>query len=209
MILAGITHIAIAQADVIDNKDYNRATESYNAATAAYHNDKSELALELFQKAHKLNPFNADYPFGMATTFYKLKNYDSAASYISKAIELQKDQADYHYQAGNVFFQLKAYSKAIENYTLALGNQGNNEVFINDEICRFNRAISNYSLKRYQETESDLSWIIMRDSLNDMAYHIRGVALLKQDSDRGSEDLVEAEKLGNSNSRKYLDRYCR
>ena len=60
---------------VLDNLAYNEATEAYNTATNHYENGHYFSSLKSFRKAIALNPYNSDYPFGIALSYYETKKY--------------------------------------------------------------------------------------------------------------------------------------
>ena len=188
---------------------YNEATEAYNTATNHYENGHYFSSLKSFRKAIALNPYNSDYPFGIALSYYETKKYDSAIKYIGKAIELAPNQPDYHYRAGNIYFHAKRYKEAIENYTIALRFNGADDIVINENTCHYNRGISAYSNEDYPLAIEDLTYVLAIDSLNAQAYHVRGVCHVKlEQMDHACKDLSKADELGWLSSKDLLSKYC-
>lgn len=198
--------LSVAQENVIDNNDYNLAVNFYTDAVNAYSLKQYESALDNFVKAHSLNDKNADYPFGIANSFYELKQYDSASKYIEIAILLEPD---YHNRAGNIYFHSKDYRKAFDNYTIAISNL-NDEYYVNPYSCYYNKAVSAFYLKDYQSAIEGLTYLISEDSTDFDCIHLRGVSYLKAGKTQDAcQNFKVAKSLGNEASQKYLDRYCK
>ncbi|MEM6641375.1 MAG: tetratricopeptide repeat protein [Bacteroidota bacterium] len=206
MILA--PYETLAQDDVIDNEVFNKAVGYYNMGKTQYDLQKFDAAIKFFSMAHILNSSNSDYTFGLANSYYDLGLYDSALKYIEQTIDLAVDQPDYHYRAGNIHFHLKQYAKAKDNYQIALNNL-NDEYPINIYICTYNKAVSEYQIRNFEEAITDLTKLIELDSAEMKYRHLRGVCYLKSGDDTNAcEDFTVALDLGNQSSAQYLDRYC-
>ncbi len=201
--------IVLGQDDIIDNTSYNAAVEAYNEATTEYELENFEASLEGFQNAYALNPNNSDYSFGIASSYYELKNYDSAKAYIKEAIALEPKQPDYHYRAGNIYYHTREYFESFRNYTIAMNNQGRNDIFIDLSNCQFNRGVSALYSRLYEEAIKDFTAVISEENINVNALHMRGVAYYHLDRmDDACKDFTDANGLGHPNSKRYLDKYC-
>ena len=107
----------------------------FNLAIKNHQEDKTDIALELYNQILKINPNHSQTLNNIAVIFTNLKDYQKAISSYEKAIEINPNFADAHYNLGVIFMKLRDYQKAIScyekviesnpNYAKAYYNQGN------------------------------------------------------------------------------------
>lgn len=207
--LCRLSIIRAQEGEIINNSDYNEAVGLYNTARMNYEDKEFDLAKKNFRRAFELNPYNSDYPFGLASTFYELKSYDSAKKYITIAIQLEPNQPDYHNQAGNIYFHLEEYWEAAHNYKITLDNLSD-KYPINMENCYYNKAVSEFYMKDYKAAIRDLTILMSEDPAEAKYPHLRAVSLLKiKRREEACMDFETARELGNRKSYQYLLKYCK
>ena len=107
----------------------------FNLAIKNHQEDKTDIALELYNQILKINPNHSQTLNNIAVIFTNSKDYQKAISSYEKAIEINPNFADAHYNLGVIFMKLRDYQKAIScyekviesnpNYAKAYYNQGN------------------------------------------------------------------------------------
>ncbi|NME70840.1 tetratricopeptide repeat protein [Flammeovirga aprica] len=197
------------QETIIENEILNKAIDYYQKAKTEYSNQAYEKALTNFINAYELNPNFSDYSYGVASSYYELKDYANAKKYIEITIKLERNQSDYHLKAGNIYFRMKDYRKAVQNYEITLANL-NPEFPINTQSCYYNKAVSHFYLKDYTNAIHDLIVLIEEDDEDFDAIHLRAVAYLRLGKkDKACVGFNKANELGNKKSQEYIDKYCK
>lgn len=199
-----------AQEVTIDQADYNIATELYEKAKEHFDFAEYDSAALFFSQAISLNPNNSDYFFGRATSYNNLGQLDKAAKDIATAIQMEPDQADYHYFGANIFFKAKRYKEAVDNYSKAIVNQGNDDIHINLMNCYYNRGVGYLMLKNYEMAADDFTRVIEINNSFAQAFHNRGITLRNLGRmEAACADFEQAKTLGIEQSQQYINRYCK
>jgi tetratricopeptide (TPR) repeat protein len=150
--------------DASDN--YLEAIKRDNSVVAAYngigiiyaYNDKSNLALDMFDKAVKLSRWNIIYRNNLACTFYKLKRYQNATSWFNDTLILKSHSLETYIGfansercQGNLETALRLQEKQIglleENYTENISSTAQMEFYYTDSGNITN--LHSYDEKKY------------------------------------------------------------
>ena len=93
-----------------------------NEGNKAYHGEKYEQALELFDKALQKKGVSETAQFNRAAALYKMAEYEQAQAGLEKILPSKKlrDKKDVHYNLGNALYRLERYQDAAEQYKQAI-----------------------------------------------------------------------------------------
>ena len=117
---------------------------------------KDPLALEIFDKAIKLNPADAVSYYNRGNMHRTLNRRDIAIDDYTEAIRLNPSYANAYINRGNVYFNLKLYLEAVSDYTKSI------EI---DSVyaAHLNRGRAYLHLKQYSEAIDDFQTSIKLD----------------------------------------------
>lgn len=112
-----VVNATFAQSDADKKKAYELGMEAIRLMDQ---DQKYEEAIEVLEKAQKLDPENIDYPYEIAYALYSMKEYKKTIKAISKLLN-HKDVTPRHYQLlGNSHDILGDSEKAMETYKKGL-----------------------------------------------------------------------------------------
>jgi len=100
-------------------------------ATIFEKNKKYDEAIDLYQRAIKLNPDNEQTYIDTADCYFEKRplNYEKAFEFYNKAIEINPKNEDAYQSLGILFFRQKKYQDVIDTYQIAIGLNLNDEWF--------------------------------------------------------------------------------
>ena len=170
----------------------------YQKMSALYSRAKKEdSALIMLQKCVDINPQNAEAFRNLGSYDLKtLKDSVAAEKNFKKAIALDPSTGDNYYSLARLYRKQKNKNKAIEIYTEALHNIGNNKDLFNEmgnayfeAPSQFDKAISYYN--KALEIDSTLAYVYfnlgklhdVKDTVKDRSIYYYGKAVL-HDPDR-------------------------
>ncbi|VUZ54606.1 unnamed protein product [Hymenolepis diminuta] len=108
--------------------------------------EKFQEALECYNKAVALDPYNAIYYCNRAAANHRLLKYSEAISDCEKALEIDSSYSKAYSRMGNTFCSMGNYSKSVEAYRKAVALDPNNENF------KQNLEIAETKLKESQQS---------------------------------------------------------
>jgi len=148
-------------------------------------------AIELLNKAIKLDPDYAGAYKGRGDAHWDLKQYDKAIQDYDKAIGLDPDYALTYSNRGHAYHRIEQYARAIQDYgkAIELGP---------DAFTYKNRGIAYFQLEQYARAIQDFDKAIELGPGDKGVYHTRGLAYMElQKVPQGCADLKKACSLGN------------
>ncbi len=122
------------------NKNFNEAIEAYslylvdhpkdadaffNRARAYEEQGMLKEALEDYEKASGINPYEYRFELGSGVTSIKLENYNQALINLNQAIELNPNAPDAYVYKGMVLIRQGKVDKALEHYNTAIRYDNN------------------------------------------------------------------------------------
>jgi tetratricopeptide (TPR) repeat protein len=106
---------------------------------------RHSVALDNFDKALRLQPYNAELINNRASALTEAKRYEEALAGYDNALAVRSNYADAHNNRGCVLMEMQRYDEALTSYSKALILDPDNVEFINN----LGRALTN--LRRYPE----------------------------------------------------------
>jgi len=159
-------------------------SSEYLARGEGYHKDgKPEKALQMYDKALKLNPDNVDVYASRGAAYFYLKKYDSAAQDFIIVVKNQPQNAAAYNALGSALAALGRNEDALKYVSYAvLLNPMNVETLMS-------RAGIYYNLEQYDNALGDLMAVIkMKPNVD--AFALRALIYEKT----GKQDLADADK---------------
>jgi cytochrome c-type biogenesis protein CcmH/NrfG len=83
---------------------------------ASYRTDDPSRALELYHRAAQLQPGNADYATGYASTLIRSRRFGEAASILSQVVAAHPDNYTAHANLATALYEQKRYAEALPEY---------------------------------------------------------------------------------------------
>ncbi|MCA9770024.1 tetratricopeptide repeat protein [Candidatus Dependentiae bacterium] len=90
--------------------------EYFQQGTHFFYQKKFNSALEYYEKAHELNPHNAQTLFNIGIVLKTQKKWELAIEYFNSAIEQKKDYAKAYFYAAESYRHLNNHNKALAFY---------------------------------------------------------------------------------------------
>jgi len=169
---------------------------NYSAALQ-YYNDSDQLSDVVISKANvefmttNYNDALADYKkassvdtgsfplYGIAASYYMLKDYDSTLTYAIKSLQIEPDNYNALILEADTLFLLQRYSESITPYTNALAK------YPDDPDSWFHLGIAQGNIGRYADSLSSFNQVISLEPSNINAWYDKGYTLvnLKKYSD--------------------------
>jgi tetratricopeptide (TPR) repeat protein len=146
------------------------AKDYFNTGLDLYKNKQYEKAIQILNKAIKMDP---DYLYAYqvrGNSFYALRQYDDAFNDYADAIDIEPNNAINCYNFGNVYGVLKIYDTAIMNYDKAIKLKPD---YANAYGAR-GGAYNN--LQMFDRAISDFNKALLFDSTAAFVYNNRGLA---------------------------------
>lgn len=97
------------------------ASDEKNAAALAclgslLRTTDAQRSLELFQRANKLDPGNADYAVGYGAALVQLRQFDKAASILQRVVQLSPGHYEAHANLAAALYEMRLYKQAVSEY---------------------------------------------------------------------------------------------
>lgn len=148
-------------------------------------------AVDDYDMATKLKPFEEKYNYYKFIAFKEAKQYHSALKSVSKLIEVNPNFYGYYFYKGNIFQKLAYYDSAIYMYNIAIiKNYQNPDSY-------FYRAQSYENLEKYERALEDYNTAITLNRNDGSFYSKRGnCKYLLEDKNGACEDWGHAGALG-------------
>ena len=156
-------------------KYYNKALEMeptakshYLLANCLYSMGKKEHAIEVYDKALKLNPNYIDVYFHKGVCLSNLNMKEEAINMYNKTIQLNPNYVDAYFQRGYCYYNLTKYQKAMQEMNKVL------ELDPNYYQAYYEKGFCFQKMKRYEEAIIELSKAIKQNIYFEQAYFQRG-----------------------------------
>lgn len=167
---------------------------------------KYSEAFQVFSRAIRANPNNAEASFERGKTLVKGRNYQNAVRDLDKAIELKPDPElmwRVYDQRGLAFEKQGKFQEAINNYTKAIGIfPGNKWLF----VLHIGRGQAYMKLGDHQMAIENFDKAIeLRPKYGGAYYHRALVYEKLEKSQEATNDLKMAVKLRSIDARKYVE----
>ncbi len=156
-------------------KYYNKALEMeptakshYLLAKCLYSMGQKEYAIEIYDKAIKINPNYVEAYFNKGICLSNLNLKEEAINMYNKTIELNPNFVDAYFQRGYCYYNLKKYQKAMQEMNKVL------ELDPNYYQAYYEKGFCFQKMKRYEEAIIEISKAIQQNSYFEKAYFQRG-----------------------------------
>ena len=160
-------------------------------------------ALDDLNKAIEMEP-TGQYYYNRAYTKSMMEDYKGSIEDFNKTIELQYRLASAYYERGYCKDKLNDFEGTIADYTSAINTKANYLDAYN------NRAFTYYNHKKYDEALKDYNKVIELDPKYVSAYISRGFLKYSIRDPKGAcADWQKAYDLGDTESKTYMDKYCK
>ncbi len=163
-----------------------------------------ELAKEELQNILKINKSNSQAYMRLAVIEAKENNISKAFDLFNKAITLDSNNQEAYANRGYAYLLTKQYSKAMRDFNKAL------ELNPNDATTYFNMAVLYEQTNNLSKAINYYTKVTELEKNNYLGYFRRALLYLKQNkSDEACNDFNTAYKLGYTEAKNYIDRYCK
>ena len=167
-----------------------------NLASGLLKKGKTAEAIDIYNRAIRLNPNLAESYYNRGNAYADLGQYQKAIADHNQAIRLNPKNADVYNNRGTIYEELGQYQKAIEDYDKAIRLKPG-------YITYFNRGNSYSRIGQYQRAVEDFSQAIsMKPDFAD-AYSNRGAAYFYQGNNK--ESCRDAQKSCEQGACKLLE----
>ena len=171
-----------------------------------YHKGDLQKAMADLNKSIDLTSENADYAnyVNRGAIFYAMKNYASSINDFSTAIQLNPGFANSYMNRGSAYRETKEFELAITDFSNALKIESDNLQYM------LLRGQTYMDMNNNTAALNDFNTIIAKSEGYAPAYHYRGLIAIKEGRvDIGCHDLQNAYKLGFTESKEWIDKYCK
>ena len=172
----------------LDKKEKPNAMEYFTRGKKQIDENNFENAIESFEKAIKINPYNERYFFWSGLAKAKIGRTSDAINDFSKAISLDDTNSRIFNQRGALLANQKKYKLAIKDFNKAISIDPNNP------DSHYNLGSSLFYIDEAEQAIISLSKAIDLNSSESLYYFNRGYAYVKLDNyHKALEDFLKVE----------------
>ncbi len=179
--------------------------EAFNARGVAYFNlSEADNALLDYNQAIKLNEKLYKPYHNRAMLYISQQAWDKALADYNQAIKLKPDTASLYSSRGSLFLRMDKMDKALQDFEEAIKRNPK------DKEAIFNRGNIRHSREDTKGAIADFKSCIRLDDKFSRAYYGLALAQIQaKDNTNACINLKEAQKMGEKDAPKMIEKYCK